>query len=337
MDFVDLQDKILLAHGSGGQKMHKLLQDIIFSVAQCANNHDAAAINLSSKNIAFTADSFVVNPLFFPGADIGLLAVYGTVNDLAMAGAIPKYLSLSLILEEGFAIDDLKKILISIKYAADKIPVKIITGDTKVVERGHGHGIYINTTGIGEIYHNLTINPCNIKIGDQIILSGDIGRHGIAIMAQREGLDFKTTIESDCAPLHLAVQQLVDNKVEIHCLRDITRGGLATTANEFARDSGCDLELDVNNIPVMQEVQSACELLGLDPMHVACEGRFLCVVPKKDATMALQILQNYHDNAAIIGEVVPKKSAIAHVTMQSCAGVARIVSMLSGEQLPRIC
>lgn len=334
---------VLLAHGGGGRLMHQLIEQMFLPIFGSANDiqHDAAVLSLSSHRIAFTTDSYVVRPLFFPGGDIGSLAVHGTVNDLAMAGARPLYLSLGFILEEGLPMETLWRVVQSIKQAADQANVKIVTGDTKVVDRGKGDGIFINTAGIGILKHNQTINPTSVQPGDVILLSGDIGRHGIAIMAVREGLEFETTIESDSAPLADLVGELLSANIKIHCLRDLTRGGLASALNEIASSANVAIKIDERKIPVREDVQGACELLGLDPLYIANEGRFIAFVPSADAERALEIIKADQEKrgdaetACAIGQVreQPAKSVI----LRSKIGVDRLLEMLSGEQLPRIC
>ncbi len=328
---------ILLAHGGGGKLMRQLIEQMFLSTFQQPNQieHDAAVLNINSHKIAFTTDSYVVNPLFFPGGNIGSMAVYGTVNDLAMAGARPVYLSLSFILEEGLEISTLWEVVKSIKNAAEISKVKIVTGDTKVVDKGKADGIFINTAGVGIIEHDLTINPLSVKPEDAVIISGDIGQHGIAIMAVREGLEFETSIKSDSAPLAETVLELLRAEIEIHCLRDLTRGGLASALNEIASAAKLEIVINETSIPVKEEVQGACEILGLDPLYVANEGRFVLFIPQKDVQKALNILQAKNSEASLIGSV--KRSANSLVVMNSKIGGKRIVDMLSGEQLPRIC
>lgn len=338
---VDDKALIMLAHGSGGAHMHKLLDKVILPklMPQAhGQNHDSAVLTIDHTKLAFTTDSYVVNPLFFPGGDIGSLSIHGTVNDLAMSGAKPLYISVAFILEEGFAVQEFEQILSSMQTAAAAVGVQIVTGDTKVVERGRGHGLYINTAGIGLIQHKQIIRPDEIRAGDVIIVSGDIARHGIAIMAQREGLQFDTTITSDSAPVTDIVKQLLAANITMHCLRDITRGGLATTVNELAVSSKTHIKLDEIAIPIQIEVNNACELLGLDVLHVACEGRFVAFVPKSEANRALEVIRSckYGESAEIIG-VVAEGDAFVGVTMTNCIGVERIVDKLNGEQLPRIC
>lgn len=329
---------VLLAHGGGGKLMQQLIQ-MFLTAFGTANEiqHDAIALQLSGNKIAFTTDSYVVNPLFFPGGNIGSLAVNGTVNDLAMAGARPLYLSASFILEEGLSMEILWQVVRSMQQAAAIAKVKIVTGDTKVVDRGKGDGIFINTTGVGIIEHHLAIAPQSVKPGDLLLLNGDLARHGIAIMAVREGLEFETTIESDSAPLADLVLELLAADVEIHCLRDLTRGGLASVLNEIAHAAGVGIEIDESLIPIIEEVQGACELLGLDPLYVANEGRCVVFIPQRDRDRALKIMSSYppERQAAIIGQVVEDKNSL--VTLKSQIGSKRIVDLLSGEQLPRIC
>lgn len=330
--------QILLAHGGGGKLMQQLINQIFTPIFGQQELHDSVALNLSGNKIAFTTDSYVIHPLFFPGGDIGTLAVNGTVNDLAMSGARPLYLSLGLIIEEGLPMETLWRIAQSIQTAAIQAGVTIVTGDTKVVDRGKGDGIFINTAGIGIIEHQQTIAPSSVNVGDLVLLSGDIGRHGIAIMAIREGLTFETTITSDCAPLAQIVLELLTAGVTIHCLRDLTRGGLASALNEIATSRGVEINISEQNIPVQEQVQGACAILGLDPLYVANEGRFIAFIPPEDAQAALQILRSIHPEASIIGEVVAtSNSQIGLVTTQSAIGARRILDLLSGEQLPRIC
>ena len=337
---LDEYPKIVMAHGGGGKLTHQLISDMfapLFENEHLAQEHDGAELVLPGERIAFTTDSHVISPLFFPGGDIGSLAVYGTVNDLAMCGAKPLYLSLSFIIEEGFPMETLWRIARSIRDAADKATVRIVTGDTKVVNRSRGDELYINTSGIGIIEHELDIRPGSVRKGDLILINGDVGRHGIAIMATREGLEFETEIESDCAPLHGLVQQMLDGGLPVHCLRDLTRGGLASAVIEIAKSSGHHITLYDEKIPVREEVKAACEILGLDPIHVANEGRFVLFLPEKEAEQALEILQSHPlgQGASIIGEVTEGSGGM--VVMQNEYGGKRILDMFSGEQLPRIC
>ncbi|MBN1212887.1 MAG: hydrogenase expression/formation protein HypE [candidate division Zixibacteria bacterium] len=332
--------RILLAHGGGGKLMHQLI-DRIFATAfknpYLETRHDGAVLETGSDKIVLTTDSYVVHPLFFPGGDIGSLAVNGTVNDLAMCGARPLYLSAGFIIEEGFPMEDLWRVARSMQQAADSAGVSIVTGDTKVVDKGRGHGVFINTAGVGILEHNQVVNPGQVRAGDAVIINGDIGRHGIAIMAQREGLDFETEIESDCAPLSDSVQELIKAEIEIHCLRDLTRGGLATSLVEIAESSGRQIWLDEKTIPVRDDIRGACEILGFEACYVANEGRFTAFVAEKDAAKAVEILRTRCDwpEATVIGRVTEEMAA--EVIMKSVIGAERVLDMLSGEQLPRIC
>ena len=330
---------ILLAHGSGGKLSHDLVEKkfLPFLANPMLNKLDDSAIFEASGYLAFTTDSYVVNPIFFPGGDIGKLAVCGTVNDLAMSGATPLYLSLSAIIEEGFPLGELEQIMQSIKATTEEAEVKIITGDTKVVNRGQADKIFINTSGIGIIPPGIDISGSNAKTGDKVILSGTIGDHGIAIMSQREGLKFSISIGSDCCPLSKLVSEMLDASPIIHCLRDPTRGGLATTLNEFARQSNVGIVIEEDKVPIKEGVRAACELLGFDPIYVANEGKLVAIVDPCEAEKVLvRMRQNkYGKDAAIIGEVVndhPRR-----VIMKTKLGPSRIVDMLSGELLPRIC
>lgn len=333
-------EQILLAHGGGGKLMHQLLENVVLPPLENAHlqtRHDAGVFVFGNLRLAFTTDSYVVSPLFFAGGDIGTLAINGTINDLAMAGARPLYLSLGLILEEGLPVEMLARVMDSIKKTAAEAGVQIITGDTKVVDRGKGDGIFINTAGIGVVEHSLNIAPRSVRAGDAIILSGDIGRHGIAIMAQRAGLQFETTIESDCAPLHTAVQALLVGGIDVHCLRDLTRGGLASALTEIAQHARLGIHFVETAIAVCEPVRSACELLGLDPLYIANEGRFVAFVPENDAGRALAILRKepVSQASALIGSATAGDSGL--VLMTGAIGSTRIIDMLSGEQLPRIC
>lgn len=332
--------KVLMAHGGGGRLMHQLIEKMFvpaFNNTLLESRHDGAVFNWESGKLAFTTDSYVVQPLFFPGGDIGTLSIYGTVNDLAMCGAQPLYLSAGFILEEGLPMETLWRVVQSLQQAAAHAKVQLVTGDTKVVDRGKGDGIFINTAGIGVITHDLVISPASIRPGDIVLLNGDLGRHGIAIMAMREGLAFESTIESDCAPLADLVQTLLAANIEIHCLRDLTRGGLASALNEIADAARVQINLEEKNIPVREDVQGACEILGLDPLYIANEGRFIAFVPPAEAERALRVMRAHPlgEGARIIGEA--KKESSGLVTMTSVIGANRIVDMLSGEQLPRIC
>ncbi len=326
---------VLLGHGSGGRLMHNLLENMIvpaFSNPALEARGDGAALWLGGNHLAFTTDSYVVQPLFFPGGDIGTLAVNGTVNDLAMCGARPLYLSASFILEEGLPMETLWQIVQSMKAAAHEAGVYIVTGDTKVVDRGKGDGIFINTAGVGIIQHDGTLGPASVRPGDLVLINGDIGRHGMAIMAAREGLQFESAIESDCAPLARPVLAMLDAGIHVHCLRDLTRGGLASGLVEIATTANVQIHVRENDIAVREDVRGACEILGLDPMYVANEGRFIAFVPPGDAPQALELMG---DGAAVIGVVRDDRPGL--VTLESAIGASRIVDMLSGEQLPRIC
>jgi hydrogenase expression/formation protein HypE len=328
---------IQMAHGGGGKLMHRLLQEIFlaaFGNESLNHQHDSSVLNLPTKQLAFTTDSYVVRPIFFPGGDIGSLAVHGTVNDLAMSGARPLYLSAGFILQEGLPIEKLWRVVCSMRDAARKCGVQIVTGDTKVVEKGEGDGLFINTAGIGSIEHSLKILPASIRAGDAILVNGDLGRHGMAIMSVREGLEFEGAIESDSAPVADAVSNLIAAGIEIHCLRDLTRGGLASALNEIAEGAGKRIVVEEKSIPVREDVHAACEILGLDPLHVACEGRFVAFVAAKEAERALGIMQA-HGAASIIGQVSAENNPT--VILKSALGANRILDMPSGEQLPRIC
>lgn len=327
-----------MAHGGGGKLMQQLIEQMFMGVFQpdVACRHDAAVLEVPAGKLAFTTDSYVVHPLFFPGGDIGSLAVHGTVNDLAMAGARPLYLSASFILEEGLAMETLWQVVQSMAQAAHRAHVQVVTGDTKVVERGKGDGLFINTAGVGVIEHDQIIHPCSVQPGDVVVLSGDLGRHGIAVISVREGLEFESNIESDSAPLNEVVWELLAAGVELHCLRDLTRGGLASALNEIALAAGVAISLQETSIPVRQDVQGACEILGFDPLYVANEGRFVAFVPPQSVDLALSIFHDQNQVAAqIIGQVT--ESETSRVTIESKIGTQRIVDMLSGEQLPRIC
>ncbi len=334
-----MNDTILLAHGSGGKLSHDLVEKkfLPFLANPALNKLDDSAIFEASGRLAFTTDSYVINPIFFPGGDIGKLAVCGTVNDLAMSGAKPLYLSLSAIIEEGFSLGELEQVMQSIKTAAAEAEVSIITGDTKVVNRGQADKLFITTSGIGVIPLGIDISGANAKAGDKVILSGTIGDHGIAIMSQREGLRFSVPVESDCAPLNKLVSQMLEASSRIHCLRDPTRGGLATTLNELAQQSKVGIVVQETKIPVKEEVKAACELLGFDPIYVANEGKLVAIVAPEDADKVLARMKqnNYGKDAAIIGEVINEHPS--RVIIKTKLGPSRIIDMLSGELLPRIC
>lgn len=320
--------------------MQSLIQQVFLpalSPGGKAAEHDGALLDWPDTHLAFTTDSYVVQPHFFPGGDIGLLAVYGTVNDLAMCGARPLFLSAGFILEEGYRVDDLQRVLASMKQAMQECGVSLVTGDTKVVDHGKGDGLYINTAGIGIREHDQIWNPSRVKAGDRIIVSGDLGRHGMAVMSVREGLAFETEIRSDVAPLWPVVSSLLQTGMQAHCLRDLTRGGLSSAMNEIAQASGLTIRLEENAIPVLAEVESACEILGFSPLYVACEGRFIIISPPDRTEAILATLRRHPltENAAAIGEVIPGRAG--QVILRNRLGVERILDMLSGEQLPRIC
>ncbi|MFZ4056565.1 MAG: hydrogenase expression/formation protein HypE [Ferruginibacter sp.] len=333
-------DVITLGHGSGGVLTHQLLDSGVFALLSnpyLDEKHDGAKLPVDNT-IAFTADSYVVSPIFFPGGNIGELAINGTVNDLSMCGAIPKYLSLSFIIEEGLTMKDFWEILNSIRAAAIEAGVQIVTGDTKVVEKGKGDGIFINTTGIGNIHPKAAIHYTNIQAGDAIIVSGNIASHGVAIMSVRQGLQFESDIESDTAPLNHAVLGLIEKfGAGIKFLRDPTRGGVATVLNEVAKDCNLGVEINQRALPVDEQVNSACEMLGLDPLYVANEGIFLAVVDAGIADQVVEQLKNelQAQQAAVIGKISTEHPR--QVLLRSAIGGTRVVSMLPGEQLPRIC
>jgi hydrogenase expression/formation protein HypE len=332
--------RVLLAHGGGGKLTHQLIGSMFmpaFRNPWLETEHDSAVFDVTGGRMAFTTDSYVVRPLFFPGGDLGSLAVHGTVNDLAMSGARPLYLSAAFIIEEGLPMETLWRIVSSMGQAAQASGVQIITGDTKVVDKGKGDNLFINTAGVGLLEHSLVINPRSVQPGDAILINGGLGRHGMAIMAVREGLQFDSAIESDSAPLAEAVLDLLRASIEIHCLRDLTRGGLASALNEIAQVANLAPLVEENLIPVREDVRGACELLGLDPLHVACEGRFAAFVPERDAERALAILRRHptSSGACRIGQVTDQPSP--RVLLKSAIGAQRILDMLSGEQLPRIC
>lgn len=333
-------DVITLGHGSGGLLTNKLLSSGVFHVLKndiLDRRHDGATVYLQGET-AFTSDSFVISPIFFPGGNIGELAVNGTVNDLAMCGAIPRYLSLSFIIEEGLTMKEFWEILLAIKFACVQAGVQIVTGDTKVVEKGKGDKIFINTTGLGEVHPDANIGIANIKVGDKVIVSDNLATHGIAIMSVREGLEFETTIESDTRNLNHVIQALMDDFGNgIHLLRDPTRGGVGTVLTEIARDAQLGIDIFQKNIPINEQVYGACEILGLDPLYVANEGIFIAIVDDAIADKVIQKMKSFDhcSKAAIIGEVV--ESHPRQVVLTSQIGGKRIVNMLVGEQLPRIC
>lgn len=333
-------EKILLAHGSGGTLSHQLIQDMF--VSQFDNPalnimHDGAILNINGTKLAYTTDSYVVNPIFFPGGDIGSLAINGTINDLAMCGAKPLYISAGFIIEEGFSIRELWQVVLSMKTAAETAGVSIVTGDTKVVERGKGDKIFINTSGIGIIDECVNISPLNCKPGDIIIINGRIAEHGIAIMSKREGFEFGTEIISDCASLNGIVESILNVTKNIHTMRDPTRGGVASVLNEIAASANVGIVIEDNNIPISEQVKGACEILGFDPLYVANEGKMLVFVAPEDSENILKTMRNHPlgRDSAIIGKVTAGNPGM--VLMKTSIGSMRIVDMLTGEQLPRIC
>lgn len=329
-----------MAHGSGGRLSHQLIDNLfrpIFSDEQLEAGHDGAVFPVATGKLAFTTDSFVVKPVFFPGGNIGDLAVNGTVNDLACCGARPEYLSVGMILEEGLAMEDLWKIVLSMKEAADRAGIRIVTGDTKVVDHGSGDKIFINTAGVGRVREGVNIDPASCKPGHVVILSGYMGDHGVAIMSAREGLEFQTSIESDSVALNSLVDVILDASLNVSVLRDPTRGGVATTLNEISKSAGTGIVLDERTIPVRPEVQGACEVLGLDPMYIANEGKILVILPEADSEKVLAAMQSHPNgvDSAIIGHLTEDHPSV--VRMTTSIGSSRIIDMLTGEQLPRIC
>ncbi len=338
------KDTILLGHGSGGKLSAALIRDIFLPVFQnpvLARLDDQAIVNVNGQRLAITTDSFVVKPLFFPGGDIGSLAVHGTVNDLAMGGATPLFLSAAFIIEEGFSMQELRRVVNSLQRAAAEAGVQVVTGDTKVVEKGKGDGLFINTTGIGLVPEGVDLSADRARPGDKVLLSGSIGDHGIAILAQREGLEFETQIQSDSAALHTLVAEMLgvtsNVRPRIRCMRDPTRGGVSSALNEIAQQSRVGIELEEVALPIHEEVRSACELLGLDPLYVANEGKLIAIVAPEAAGAILQAMKRHPQGAEaqIIGTVKEANSGL--VTMRTPLGTTRVVDMLSGDQLPRIC
>jgi hydrogenase expression/formation protein HypE len=332
-------DKILLAHGSGGKLAHELIEKLfvrVFDNPLLARLDDSAVFTVSGR-LAFTTDSYVVSPIFFPGGDIGKLAVCGTVNDLAMSGARPLCLSLSLIIEEGLPQSELKTIIESANEAAGEAGVTIVTGDTKVVHHGNADKLFINTAGIGIVPESVDISGNNAKPGDKVLLSGPIGDHGIAVLSQREGLSFTTDLKSDCAPLNSLVADMLNVSADIHCLRDPTRGGLATTLNELAKQSNVNIRIEEEKVPICEAVLAACEMLGLDPLYIANEGTLVAIVPVEVADKVLKAMRRnrYGKEASLIGEVSANNPG--RVVMKTRIGSSRIIDMLVGDPLPRIC
>ncbi|MBA4188366.1 MAG: hydrogenase expression/formation protein HypE [Planctomycetaceae bacterium] len=334
-------DRILLGHGSGGRLTSELIGKLFlpaFGGSPLAALEDAATLDIGmGSRLAFTTDAFVVRPIFFPGGDIGRLAVCGTINDLSVAGAVPRFLSAAFILEEGLALDDLRRIADSMQLACDEAGVELVTGDTKVVDRGKGDQVFITTTGIGLVPQGRSLSIANAKPGDRILVSGTIGDHGVAILSVREGIEFETLLESDVAPLNRLTELLMTECPSIRCMRDPTRGGVAGVLNELAVASRVEVRVTESSLPIRPEVRAACEMLGLDPMYVANEGKLLAVVPGEDADRLLSVARQHPlgRNAALIGSVVSGRLGL--VTMQSLVGGERLVPVLAGEQLPRIC
>ncbi len=331
---------VLLAHGGGGRLMRRLIDELFrpaFRNPLLDAQHDGAVLPATPHRLAFTSDASVVHPLFFPGGDIGALAVNGVVNDLAMCGARPLYLSANFVVEEGLPVESLRRVVASMSRAADAAGVRVVTGDTKVVDRGKGDGLYLGTSGVGVLEHDLAIGPAAVRPGDAVILSGDVGRHGMAVMAVREGLAFETPIESDCAPVAEPVLALLRAGLEVRCLRDPTRGGLAAVLVEIAESAGVRVHVEEAAIPVNQLVRGACEVLGLDPLYVACEGRFVAFVPAEQADRAIAVLRAHPVSAGACRIGTVEEGTDGLVTMTSTVGTRRVIDLGSGEQLPRIC
>lgn len=335
--------RITLSHGSGGKASHNLIEGVFgaaFSNPVLDEMGDAAVFSLegTDERLAFTTDTFVVSPLFFPGGDIGQLAIHGTVNDLAAVGAKPLHLSLAVVLEEGFPVEDLQRIVASAKSAAEHAGVTVVTGDTKVVEKGHGDGVYLNTTGLGRVRSDARISPLNARPGDRILVSGPLGEHGVAVMIARRSLELESEIASDTAPLNGLAASLLDACGEaVHCLRDATRGGLAAALNEIAVSSAVGITLDEEEIPIGREVRGACEILGIDALHMANEGKMVAVVAPEVADDALEAMRSHPlgTEAALVGEVLAEPAEMVFV--RTGLGGRRVLDMLVGDALPRIC
>jgi hydrogenase expression/formation protein HypE len=337
---LDEYPRVLLAHGGGGRLTQNLIDRLLlpsFNNPYLAPLHDGALLDIDGHRLAFTTDSFVVQPPFFPGGDIGRLAVFGTTNDLAMCGARPLFLSCGLIIEEGLPMEDLWRVIVSMKHAAEAAGVQVVTGDSKVVERGKGDGIFINTSGVGAVLPGLDVSARRVRPGDEIVLSGSLGRHGIAIMAMREGLSLDAAIESDSAPVFSMVEALAAERIDIHMLRDPTRGGVSSSLNEIAKKSDAGVLVEEDRLPVRADVQGVCEILGLDPLYVANEGSFLAFVRAGEGEHAVKVLQRHAlgREAVVIGRAVEEHAGV--VVMKTRIGGERIVDVMSGEQLPRIC
>lgn len=332
--------RIEMVHGGGGRAMSQLIEELFlpaFDNPWLAERNDQARFDVAAGRMVMATDSHVVSPLFFPGGDIGSLAVHGTINDIAMSGASPSYLAASFILEEGLPLTKLRRIVESMAEAARLAAVPIVTGDTKVVERGHGDGVFITTTGVGMVPANVDVSASHARPGDRVLVSGSLGDHGVAIMSQRENLSFATTLISDSAPLHGLVAAMIERVPTLHCMRDPTRGGLAATLNEIARQSAVGMNLKETQLPVKAQVKAACELLGLDPLYVASEGRLVAVCAPEDAPALLVVMRNHPlgKDSADVGEVIEDSNCF--VEMETELGGRRMVDWLSGEQLPRIC
>lgn len=335
-----MNKKIDMTHGSGGHASAELIEELFvkyFDNDMLRQSNDQALFEVPAGRMVISTDGHVVSPLFFPGGDIGSLSVHGTVNDVAMSGAKPLYLSAGFIIEEGFPQADLERIVKSMAEASKKAGVPVVTGDTKVVERGKGDGVFITTTGVGVVPEGIDISGDKAQVGDVILINGSIGDHGVAIMSSRENLEFETTIESDSAALHDLIAEMVAATPNIHCLRDPTRGGLATTLNELSRQSGVGMVLEEDALPVKGQISAACELLGLDPLYVANEGKLVCICPEDEAEKLLSVMKAHPlgANAALIGRVIEDEHGF--VQMETSFGGSRVVDWLSGEQLPRIC
>jgi hydrogenase expression/formation protein HypE len=334
------EDIVQLAHGGGGKLTARLIETLFapaFKNPWLEPLGDGAVVTVGKERLAFTTDTFVVKPIFFPGGDIGSLAVHGTVNDLAMCGAEPLFLSAGLVLEEGFAMRDLERVVAAMAAACARVGVSLVTGDTKVVDRGKGDGVYVNTSGVGRVRDGVEVGPARAQVGDAVLVSGPVGDHGIAVMAAREGIDFETELVSDSAPVVAAVRALLDAAPDTHVLRDPTRGGLATALSEIATSSKVGIRLEEAEIPVRDEVRGACELLGFDPLYVACEGRFLAIVPGPRGEAALAAVRSAPggEGARLVGRVVAEDPG--RVVLRTRIGSHRLLERLSGEQLPRIC
>ncbi|MBU2511596.1 hydrogenase expression/formation protein HypE [bacterium] len=337
---MEQKEKIKLGHGSGGRMSQELFESLfqpLFSNEYLNEAHDGAILKMGDNRIAFSTDSFVVKPLFFPGGNIGDLAVNGTVNDVTMCGADPQFISAGFILEEGFPIVQLQQIVTSMQTAAEKAGVLLVTGDTKVVERGSADGVFINTSGIGVVRRNVSISPKNAREGDVILINGRIAEHGIAVMTKREGMEFESSILSDCMALNKMVGAILDETDDVHVLRDPTRGGIAATLNEIAQSSSKGIDLIENKIPLDDQVKSVSSILGLDPLYIANEGKVLVIVAEKSADKVLETMKQFYEGreSAIIGRITNNHPG--RVVMETSIGTKRIVDMPSGEQLPRIC